>query len=145
MIKRLIEGIKSLTINGNPVKWIGLSIPVGTMIYVKSVDSPVSFFVFYLAIPTYLYVLGMANGEEPNKKKVNNEAQYTNYNSYSPQNPQNNDNMPMQENYNNSTAIQIVDRVERKTITSSKQEEIETIYFKNGVPADIRKEMNYFD
>ena len=49
MIKRLIEGIKSLTVNGNPVKWIGLSIPVGTMIYVKSVDSPVSFFVFYLA------------------------------------------------------------------------------------------------
>jgi hypothetical protein len=142
MIKTLISGLKSLTINGNLIKWIGLSIPVGTMIYVKNIDSPVSFFAFYLAIPVYLYMLGMANTEKPkrqNKTAQDNNAQFTNYNTINE-----NDNIPMDINPE-SNALQVVDKIERKIITTSRQEEIETVYFKNGVPANIRKEMSYFD
>jgi len=140
MIKTLIAGLKSLTINGNPIKWIGLSIPAGTMIYVKNIDSPVSFFAFYLAIPLYLYMLGMANIEKPKRAKQtaqDNNAQFTNYNAID-------ENVPMDTSPENN-ALQVVDKIERKIITTSRQEEIETVYFKNGVPANVRKEMSYFD
>jgi hypothetical protein len=140
MIKTLIAGLKSLTINGNPIKWIGLSIPAGTMIYVKNIDSPVSFFVFYLAIPLYLYMLGMGNTEKPKREKKtaqDNNAQFTNYNAID-------ENVPMDTSPENN-ALQVVDKIERKIITTSRQEEIETVYFKNGVPANVRKEMSYFD
>ncbi len=117
----IFKGLKSLVLKPSIVKLI-LFIIVIIFMYKTSQDNSqniVKYFSFYLAIPGYLWVLGMITKEPEQKESVKNNSLSL---------PVQKNNIPENENNN----VEIVEKLEKRTITTSKQETIETVYFKNG-------------
>jgi amino acid permease len=133
-MKNLFNGLKSLMLRPKLVKIIFLVVIIVFMYniynYLKTEKNPVYFFSFYLAIPAYLYILGMINQEKEEKMSVKENSLPA----------VQKDNIPVDE-FNDQ---QDIDKLEKRIIKTSRTEEIETIYFRGG-QAYRNKETYYFN
>ena len=134
-MKNLFNGIKSLMLRPKLIKIIFLVVVIVFMYNIYNVlqteKNPAYYFCFYLAIPAYLYILGMINQEKEEKMSVKENSL--------PVTQENNipvDEFNDQQNY--------IDKLEKRIIKTSRTEEIETIYFR-GDQAYRNKETYYFN
>ena len=133
-MKNLFNGLKSLILRPKLVKIIFLVVIIVFMYNIYNIlqteKNPAYYFCFYLAIPAYLYILGMINQEKEEKISIKENSL--------PIAQENN--IPV-DDFNDQNDI---DKLEKRIIKTSRTEEIETIYFRGG-QAYRNKETYYFN
>lgn len=97
--------------------------------------NPGYYFAFYLAIPIYLYILGLIANEKPvhEKKSVKENTM-----------PSIQSNQDLYEDDFNNNQIETIDKMEKRIVKTYRKESIETIYFSNGKTYREQK-TNYFN
>jgi len=133
-MKNLFNGLKSLILRPKLIKIIFLIIIIIFMYNIYNIlqteKNAGYYFTFYLAIPAYLYILGMINQEKKEKISIKENSL--------PMVQENN--IPV-DDFNDQNDI---DKLEKRIIKTSRTEEIETIYFRGG-QAYRNKETYYFN
>ena len=134
-MNNILKGIKSLVLKPKLAKIIFLLVVIAFMYNVynllKTENNAGYYFAFYLAIPAYLFILGMFTGEKPEHRESIKENSM-------PMTCQNND--ISQENFNDGA----IDKMEKRIVKTYRKESIETIYFRNGMEYRSNQ-TNYFN
>lgn len=119
-MKKIFDGIFSFVLHPTKNKFFGFLIVIAIMAFIvidKENMTVIRYFALYLLLPAYFFILGTGN----NSKNSNN---YSNNNK---------NNIVLQnENDIQENETEIVDRLEKRTITTNRTETIETVYFRNG-------------
>jgi amino acid permease len=135
----LLNGFKSLVLRPKLIKIIFLIIIIVFMFNVYNIlqteKNPGYYFAFYLAIPIYLYVLGLISNEKPVHQK-NSVKENTM--------PSIQSNQDLYEDDFNNNQIETIDKMEKRIIKTYRKESVETIYFSNGKTYREQK-TNYFN
>ena len=103
----------------------------------KTEKNPGYYFAFYLAIPIYLYILGVISNEKPVPQK--NSIKENTIPSI-----QSNQDLYEDDFNNNNNQIETIDKMEKRIVKTYRKESIETIYFSNGKTYREQK-TNYFN
>lgn len=129
--KNMLNGLKNFILKPQLFKIVLLLVAVfftKFLIQINKEDPNIIYMgIIVLIIPGLFFFLGIEEEEEQSIKR-NQQLQISNQNE-------------LQNDYNNDH--EIVDRVERRTITTNKTETIETIYFLDGHPYK-QKQTYYF-
>lgn len=136
IIKQILSGFKSFLLK--PKLWKLILFGIGFLflkflLQTNKEDPNIIYMgMIFLIVPGFFFFLGslskIDDEESKSFKKKKNQLQVSNQNEY------------IQNDYNDH---EIVDRVERRTITTNKTEIIETIYFLDGHPYK-QKQTYYF-
>lgn len=131
----ILKGLKSLVVKPKLAKIIFLLIVIAFMYNVYNLleteNNPGYYFAFYLAIPIYLFILGIFSGEKQEHRQESikqNSMPIAQKNDIS------------EENFNDGA----IDKMEKRIVKTYRKESIETIYFRNGMEYRSNQ-TNYFN